>query len=872
MKKLLISTSARRFFNGHLATMFFLLSGLNLLQAQISETFSDGDFLNNPAWGGDTAFFVIDGNGWLKTAGPAASSTLSLSTWSSLMDSAHWSLDIELGFNPSSSNFVRLYLSSDRADLENAPLGYFIQLGQTGADSDSLQFFRQDGTSSRLLFTAPFGCTADPLLNRLRIEAVRLPAGRWILYADCSGNGLPIPLGGVTDNTYPTASWMGLYCKYITASRSDKFRFDNVVVRPFIPDLLPPFILEIKPVSPQKIGLYFNEAIDPGSAGLPSLFSLEGGPLLSNSSPDSSNAALVWLEPASPLAPGTYRLMVNGIKDRTGNTAWNLTKSFRWNPPSPYSVLITEVMPDPDPSLGLLRSEFVELYNAGSDTLDLAGWVLRDTTTTARIESLRIPPSQFAVLYPSSDTVFRDVLQGKISAALSTWPSLNNSGDVLILETPWGQAIHSLTYSDQWHDDSEKREGGVSLEMRDIAHPCVITGNWGSCLHPEGATLAAPPYQSLIMQDQSPPELEWVEFVNSRELKLWFSEPLAELKPEQIEAEDGWRAESVQISPGEFSVSVLWSRQLQEAEQISFRIRSLYDCAGNSSHVENVLWGWPVSPSEGKLAVNEVLFDPVSGCEDFLELRNNSQDLLGLKGLKIYESDREGLMQEFAILCERQLLLPPLCEVAFCTHAALLDQCFPSAHKGRRRETSQLPNWPDEGGCWLLKSADQILLDSFCIDQNMHHPLLSSREGVSLEKTTSEWSSNTPGIWQSAATTAGGGTPGLPNSRYTPSDPSLQARLELKPVKIRPGTETTIVSWNLPEGNWAGGIEVFDMEGRKEAELLSVSLLEQKGEILWNGTAGGKLLSSGIHLLSFWALEKGGRKVREKACLVLFSE
>jgi hypothetical protein len=476
------------------------------------------------------------------------------------------------------------------------------------------------------------------------------------------------------------------------------------------------------------------------------------------------------------------------------------------------------------------------------------------------------------VLYPSSDTVFRDVLQGKISAALSTWPSLNNSGDVLILETPWGQAIHSLTYSDQWHDDPEKREGGVSLEMRDIAHPCVITGNWGSCLHPEGATLAAPPYQSLIMQDQSPPELEWVEFVNSREMKLWFSEPLAELKPEQIEAEDGWRAESVQISPGEFSVSVLWSRQLQEAEQISFRIRSLYDCAGNSSQIENVLWGWPVSPSEGKLAVNEVLFDPVSGCEDFLELRNNSQDLLGLKGLKIYESDREGLMQEFAILCERQLLLPPLCEVAFCTHAALLDQCFPSAHKGRKWETSQLPNWPDEGGCWLLKSADQILLDSFCIDPNMHHPLLSSREGVSLEKTTSEWSSNTPGIWQSAATTAGGGTPGLLNSRYTPSDPSLQARLELKPVKIRPGTETTIVSWNLPEGNWAGGIEVFDMEGRKEAELLSVSLLEQKGEILWNGTAGGKLLSSGIHLLSFWALEKGGRKVREKACLVLFSE
>ena len=872
MKLLLATTSVRRFSWSLSGTIIFLLSGLNLLQAQISETFSDGEFLNNPAWGGDTAFFMINGSGQLQSAGPATSSTLSLSTWSSLMDSAQWSVDLELGFNPSSSNYVRIYLSSDRADLKNNPLAYFLQLGQTGADSDSLQFFRQDGASTELLFTAPFACTADLIMNRVRLEAVRFPGGRWILYADCSGNGLPIPLGSVTDNTYPAASWMGVYCKYITASRSDKYLFDNISVRKFTPDLSPPLISEVKAVSDRRIGVYFNEAIDPGSAALPSLFSLDPGPVLSNSAPDSSNPALVWLDLVSALEPGPYRLIVNGIKDRTGNTAWNITKSFRWDPPAAFSVLITEVMPDPDPPLFYPATEFVEIYNTTADTLDLAGWALRDTTTTARIRRLRLPPAQFAILYPASDTVFGRAVQEKNAEGLINWPSLNNSGDFLILETPWGQAVHSVAYTDQWYSDPEKREGGLSLEMRDLAHPCLVTGNWSSCLHPHGATPGEPPYLPLLIQDQTAPELEWVEFVNDRQMNLWFNEPLPELKPEQIEAWDGWSVESVRLLPGELSVSVTWSREMTEGNRISFSIRSLHDCAGNSASQEDVLWGMPVLPAPGNLMVNEVLFDPVSGCEDFLELRNNSQDLLGLKGLKIYETDRESQVLEYASLCDRQLLLPPLTELAFCGQKALLNQCFPSALNGRKWESSKLPNWPDEGACFLLKSATQQVLDSFCIDQNMHHPLLSSREGISLEKTVPDFSSNMPGIWQSAATTAGGGTPGLPNSRYTSVNASTESHLQVNPVKIRPGTETTIISWNLPEGNWLGGIELFDIEGRKEADLLPVSLLEQKGEIFWNGSAKGKLLPSGIHLLSLWALEEAGSKIREKACLVLFSD
>ena len=38
------------------------------------------------------------------------------------------------------------------------------------------------------------------------------------------------------------------------------------------------------------------------------------------------------------------------------------------------SLLISEIMFDPDPSVGLPLYEYVEWYNAGADTVDLAGW------------------------------------------------------------------------------------------------------------------------------------------------------------------------------------------------------------------------------------------------------------------------------------------------------------------------------------------------------------------------------------------------------------------------------------------------------------------------------------------------------------------
>ena len=50
------------------------------LQAQVSETFSDGDFTNDPVWVGNTADWIVNATGQLQSNNSVANSSFYLST------------------------------------------------------------------------------------------------------------------------------------------------------------------------------------------------------------------------------------------------------------------------------------------------------------------------------------------------------------------------------------------------------------------------------------------------------------------------------------------------------------------------------------------------------------------------------------------------------------------------------------------------------------------------------------------------------------------------------------------------------------------------------------------------------------------------
>jgi hypothetical protein len=118
---------------------------------QVTDNFSDGSFTDNPAWNGDVNYFTIN-NGALQSIGPnVANSKIYLQTSNTMISNTEWSFLVDLGFNPTATTFVRVYLVSSQANLSGSLNGYYIQIGQTNADF--IKLFRQDGSSSVEIFS-----------------------------------------------------------------------------------------------------------------------------------------------------------------------------------------------------------------------------------------------------------------------------------------------------------------------------------------------------------------------------------------------------------------------------------------------------------------------------------------------------------------------------------------------------------------------------------------------------------------------------------------------------------------------------------------------------------------------------------------------
>lgn len=210
---------------------------------QIHESFKHRDSLHHQ-WFGDTAHFHVE-NKRLQLNGPQSSSTLYYATRNTLYDSIEWNFNIGLGFNPSSTNFVRVYLMSDSENLRGELNGYFVQLGQTGG-RNNIQFFRQEGTSTTLVFSGISVFNSSSGLSvQLRIK--RFPNSEWHVYSNVSSR-LPITSEGdpFVDSTFRETVAFGFFCRYSTASRHNMYTFGEVRIVPIEPDPTPepPIIIE----------------------------------------------------------------------------------------------------------------------------------------------------------------------------------------------------------------------------------------------------------------------------------------------------------------------------------------------------------------------------------------------------------------------------------------------------------------------------------------------------------------------------------------------------------------------------------------------------------------------------------------------------
>ena len=856
----------------HLLLLFFLLPLAG--HAQLAETFADGDFTNNPTWSGDATNFQVN-NQVLQSNGPATTGTqLQLVTPCQASTGTTWEFWANLKFATSSGNLADVWLMASQADLKSpATKGYFVRLGGT---DDEVGLFRKDSAkTAAYVIDGLNGTLASTTNNLVRVRVTRSLTGQWTLARDLTGGRTFVAeTSQPVDNTHQRSAVVGVSLLY-SAANSKGFYFDDFTVV----DATAPLLVRATALDARTVDVVFNEAIAPAVAAQPARYRLATGvvPILAQVS--GLNPAVVRLTFGQDFL-SSNTLEVRNIADLYANVAAGpLTTSFGGVPVAPKvgELIITEIMADETPVVGLPASEFVEIFNNTTNkVLSLKGVrLLKPGSPTAAVlpDTARLLPGQYAVVCGSTRTA-QFTAYGRVFGP-TNFPSLTNAGDQLVLRGPSGTTLFEVAYTDDWYRDQRKKAGGWTLEMLDPANYCAGASNWQASQDASGGTPARRNSVAAPNPDRTAPTLLRAVALTASTVRLYFGEKLDSLSAANpalytLQSSAGTPltvTRAAPVGPDFRAVDLLLGAALLPSQPATVAVARATDCVGNASGVlSTASFALPEAAQPGDLVVNEVLFNHRSGGVYFVEVLNRSLRYLNLQGYQLANQKAIGL-STIIISPTTPYVLVPGQLVALTSDAGILQAQYPtSSDPTALLAVAGFPALDNSAGSLYLYDQKNAELDHYDYDKSQQLSLLSTQAGVSLERIRATGPSAASNF-HSAASAVGYATPGRPNSQAQDATGNGQ-ELTVQPELFTPDDDGqqdfTTLNYQLDQPGYVGSVTVYDALGQLTRRLLRNESLPTTGFVQWDGTdERGRKAAVGYYILYIELFRPSGGERRE---------
>lgn len=818
---------------------------------QVTDDFSDGNFTVNPTWSGTDSHYIVSNSKELQLSNSAAgTSCLSTPHLLPSLENKQWGILVRQTFAPSSSNFGRVYLSSNSADLTGNPDGFYLQFGEAGS-TDAVRLFKCISGVSTLICSSPDGQIAASFA--VRIKVIRDNTGLWKLYVDAAGGtNFGNPYTG-TDTTSLVGTHFGVLQTY-TVSNASKFYYDDIYIGDEIIDTQAPELLSATPITSAQVDLLFSEPIGGVSMLQATNYSFNPAMPVSAVLLDATNHALLHLSLGANLSNGqSYQVTVSSIEDASGNVASGLNASFTWlvgEIAEKGDLIISEVMADPSPVVGLPELEFVEIYNKSTKYINLAGWKLGDQSGDGTISSGFIAPGQYQVLCANAS-----VPEFPGSYGVSSFPSYNNSGDDVVLKNNSGVLIDKISYMDSWYRDAVKKAGGYTLERINPDDPCSDASNWIASNSNTGGT---PGTQNSVYDttpDTQVPQLASLIALSPNQLEVNFSEGMdsVNLVNATLSTNPNLTVQSVFVA-ATFSSQALvtFNENLVLSQHYQLHYGPVSDCWLNATTVSGHFALADV-PQTGDLVINEILFDPVTGGSDFVELYNRSSKVINLNDLSMtkYKGDTIQLTQNYLLNPDDYVVLTPDSNYQKST--------FSEAVSGKFYSTT-LPALNNDSSTFILLY-NGLLIDKVSYRKTWHLSLIDDPENKTLERINPDGLSSNASNWHTAAETIGFGTPGKMNSQYHVG--SVSSSFGITEPIFSPdndGFQDVLLFQYRFDETMIATLKIFDNQGREVHTLFSNELLATEGSFTWDGVTGNNQKAPiGIYIaaLEAFSLNKG---------------
>jgi hypothetical protein len=771
-----------------------------------------------------------------------------------------WKFRIRHEYLPSSANHWAVYLAADENAPEMSPAGntsaFILGVNLSGSD-DTLKLWRQEPGHLVLLATTSLDWQEGIGTGQAYLEVVRHVNGEWEVLLEMEGRWERI--GSALDTTLIRPDYFGIFYRY-SSKQDRKFCFDDLCISgQFMPDTIPPSILSLVILDQNSLRLTFSEPVLESGCMVPGNFLLH--PV--GEVPDSlimvsgSTCVLVFPEPFPNDTP--LSLIIFDPEDRKGNSTDSLKVDFLYHIHQPNDIVFNEIMSDPSPAVELPEFEYIELYNRSLYDVNIGGWILGTGKNVFPIPHFELPAGGYLVLGSDDATgLFGPAVA--FMGLLTSRTSLPNEGDVLSLMDGDSLLIDLVEYDPGMHDNEYFAGGGWSLERLDPDRLCMSRDNWATSNSKRGGT---PGQVNSVRQDnpdREPPSIANLQMADSCTLIIEFSEAMeksALLEPLNYLINPGRRY------PVSVGCTDLWPRTAvlhfingfdpgrEQRLEISV---NLTDCAGHPLSAGRLQrFAWPLPPAVNQLFISEILFDPKPYCPRFLEIYNRGPGIFDLADLRIgMRNSRDGHIEKVSPVSSGPRLFFPGEYLALTDHPEELMGCCYVHDPGTLILCKGLPVMDEEEGAVMITDQYLLILDEVSYDRKMQSPLLSSTEGVSLERISFEIPSDQTSNWHSAAATEGFATPGRLNSQH----PYVRGNegIEIEPEIFTPdqdGNHDLVqIRYSFPDPGTMATVMVLDPHGRIIKRIVEGQLLGTEGFFTWDGSDDhGRRARAGIYLV-----------------------
>lgn len=642
-----------------------------------------------------------------------------------------------------------------------------------------------------------------------------------------------------------------------------------------------PALVEIRQNTATEIYLRFDEVMDISTLINSANFGINNGLSITGVNLVSGTAIVLTLS-GSMTNNTTYTVSITGVEDCIGNplnTNADLTY-YEFENAEHYDILINEIYPDYNPTIGLPEKEFVELYNRSNKTINLQGFTFNDgSTIAATLPFYILLPQSYVVIYDNGDsigyTAFGNVLP------VANFPDLNVSGDDLVLYAANGDVVDAVSYEPSWFGNSDKSEGGWTLERINPNRPCEGNSNWQASINLLGGTPAQPNSVLQTDADAQMPDI-WSAYPFALDsIRLFFSESMSDtaaINVANYSIDNGISVVEAYIEPPFYNtIVIITNADLVPGTTYTLTLQSgLTDCVGNiMSSNRTVQFALPDAIEVGDIIINEVLFNPLSGGSDFVELYNNSNKVLNIGDLIFANTDETGMVDQTENI-ETDWLLFPQQYVVITEEPSNVKTNY-ICQNPLNFIQNDLPTYPDDTGNVIIfvpQDTNSIIIDRFDYSETQHTPLIDDENGVSLERIDFAAPTNARDNWHSAATAVGYATPTYQNSSFRTNDIGDDGVIILPDNVFSPDNDGfedfLLINYNVDALGFVANLHIYDAQGHRIRQLKNAELLMTEGTMMWDGAMdNGKKAPIGMYILHIELYNPDGTVKRyKKTCVV----